>query len=245
MDYKNYKLNVFQYILYGSIFLFLLATYSRLFYDSFIPVLLFIPCMYPYFNFVSRSLCSKRQRSLILQFKDMITSISASLNTGYSLENALVESLNEMSILYGENSLICMELELIKRKLLLNVPVGDLFGDLAIRSGMDEISVFSEIINISKKSGGDMISIIRTSAFSISSKISLEDEIHTSIAAKKFELYIMAFLPVFIMFYVNLTQPGFYESMYHNIIGIIIMSICLAIYFSALVLANKILRIEV
>ena len=45
-----------------------------------------------------------------------------------------------------------------------------------------------EIINISKKSGGAMISIIRTSAFSISSTISLEDEIHTSIAAKNFEL---------------------------------------------------------
>ena len=87
-----------------------------------------------------------------------------------------------------------------------------------------------------------MIGIIKNASESIGEEISLKNQINTSISSSRYELYIMAIFPLIIIKYIDLTQPGFFMPLYHNLSGIIIMSICLVIYFSSLMLANKILN---
>ena len=54
----------------------------------------------------------QRQREeLTEQFKECILSVSASLQAGYAVENAFLESREDMRNLYGERSLIYEELE--------------------------------------------------------------------------------------------------------------------------------------
>ena len=51
----------------------------------------------------------KDGEELLLQFKDCIMAVSASLETGYSMENAMREAEKEMKRLYGaESSMACL-----------------------------------------------------------------------------------------------------------------------------------------
>ena len=195
-----------------------------------------------YFRFIRNRLKKKRDYILTLQFKDMITSVSSLLATGYSLENAIVESRKEIISIHGD-SLMLRELDRMISQLLIHVSPEHIFKDFAMRTDIDYIKTFSQILSIAKQSGGDLIHIIYTTTSSISSSIDIRTEINTALAGKKFELYIMAFMPLIIMLYINLTQPGFFSPVYHNIAGIAIMTACLVIYGVSIAIAYKILDI--
>jgi len=55
----------------------------------------------------------------------------------------------------------------------------------------------------------------------------------------------MNVVPFFIIFYISLTSKGFFDVLYHNPVGILIMTICMAVYLAAFLLSEKIVEIEV
>lgn len=216
---------------------------SILFYNSFLPVIVLLPGCIAFYKFVRNMLKQRRDNLLTLQFKDFLTSVSSLLSTGHSLENAIMEAKKELLSMHSD-CIMTRELDRMLGQLLIHIPPEAIFRDFARRTDIDEIKIFSQILSIAKQSGGDLIHIIFTTTGSISSRINIRLEIDTALSGKKFELYIMAVMPVVIMLYINLTQPGFFNPMYHNLVGIIIMTVCLAVYISAIAIAYRILAIE-
>lgn len=239
INYSSYTLSLNDYFLYGLVFLTASGIISFLFYDSLLPVLFMLAFIRIYYQYVSRYLCNKRKQILILQFRDMINSISVSLNSGYSIENSIRETYREMLVLYGADSYIQKELELMIGKLAVNIPIEDIFSEFSSRSSCDDIIVFSQVLIITKRNGGDLMDIIRTSADTIGEKIDIQRDIANAIASKKFEQNIMFFMPVIIMIYIRASSKGFFSPVYHNCAGIILMTVCLAIYISAVVTGLK------
>ena len=248
MTDKNYlsnKLNKKEYIIYVFLYEFAVGTVSHFFYDSSLPAVFMNIFLKRYLKFICNFLQKKREARISLEFLDMISSVSASLSTGYSLENAVTEAYNTVSNIYGVHSIISQELVLMQRKLLLNIPVESIFEDLGNRTGIDDIQVFSEIIKIAKKGGGDMISVIKSTVDSIRNKIEVKEEISSIVASKRYEQLIMSAMPFAIFIYIDFTQPDFFSPLYHNTLGILISSICLIIYFCSILLSKKLLEIEV
>ena len=65
------------------------------------------------------------------------------------------------------------------------------------------------------------------------------------ISAKKMEQKIMNFVPFLIIFYIGTTSRGFFDVLYHNLIGIAVMTVCLGFYGVAYLLSKRIVEIEV
>lgn len=240
MNYHVYKLAIYDYLLYGIIYLFADAIIAYLFFMSVIPFILFLPGIYFYFKFLSILLKKRRDKLLTFQFKEYISIISSLLSTGYSLENAILESCKELQALYP-NSLILDEAIKMSHKIMLHIPVETLFTDFANRTDIHHIQTFSQILTIATKSGGNLIQIIMSTTSSISSQIEIRREIDTSLSGKKYELYIMAVMPLLIILYIKCTQPGFFNPVYNNLLGSILMFICLLFYMLAIYLAYKII----
>ena len=59
-------------------------------------------------------------------------------------------------------------------------------------------------------------------------------------AAKRLEQKVMNVMPFFIVLYLEYTNPGYFDMMYHNLTGIAIMTGCLVVYMAAYGLAEKI-----
>lgn len=55
----------------------------------------------------------------------------------------------------------------------------------------------------------------------------------------------MSLIPCLILLYVQTVSPGFLDSMYHNIAGILIMTLSLGVYLAAVAWGKKIVEIEV
>lgn len=244
-DYTSYRLSIKEYIFYGVFGLSILSVISYLFYHSLIPVVIFLPLSYPYFSQVGHRLYSKRRNKLCRQFKDSLVSLSTSLEAGCSIENAIWEAYLEILVLYSRNSYMAAELISIYNQLKLSIPVEEAFSNLAARTDVDDILTFCEILKIAKRTDGNLVSIIRSTAGTIQEKFDIKREISTYINGKKIEQIIMSVMPIFIIVYIKLTSPDFFEPLYGNIAGIAFVTICLLIYGFSIYLSLKITKIEV
>ena len=108
-----------------------------------------------------------------------------------------------------------------------------------------DIQDFAEVFAVAKRSGGNMTEIIGRTITVISQKMDVEKEIDVLISAKRMEARIMNMVPFFIIFYISLTSPGFFTPMYHNVFGVILMTVCMGFYAFAYLLSERIVNIHV
>ena len=189
--------------------------------------------------------CKKKEQEFQKQFKEMIQTVSSALATGYSVENAFYETQKELLVMYPPQARISKELLMIARKLRMNIPVEQVLEEFAQQVPSEDVGSFVTVFVTAKKSGGDMIDIIRNTTNQIGDKIEVKREIDTLLSAKKYEFQIMSAVPYGIIGYMSLSFPEFMGQLYGNVLGIGVMTVCLLIYGSAYYLGVRILRIDV
>lgn len=223
----------------------LIAVLGFFFYRSFLALPFLLPVYLLYQREAARISISNRQKETATQFKDAILSVSANQKAGYSVENAFKQSYADMLLLYGRESVICKEWAMIISGLGNNVMLEKMLYDFGKRSGVEEIGEFAEVFAAAKRNGGNMTEVIEHSASVIEEKIETEKEIQVLISARKLEQKIMNVVPFGILVYINLTSKGFFDVLYHNPVGVVIMTVCLSVYIAAVLLSRRIVNIEV
>lgn len=187
----------------------------------------------------------RRKKKLAQEFTEMLECVSAGVAAGYSLENSFVEAYNDIVRFYGKESMMAGEIIRIRKGLSLNVTLEELMADLAKRSGLEDIRVFSEVFGIAKRNGGNVNDVLQNTAHVMKDKMSLENEIDVLIAEKKMEFGIMEVIPFLILMYIGTTSKGYFDILYGNVKGVVFMTICLAVYLGAVVIGSRIVNINV
>lgn len=218
---------------------------AYLFYHSIFGIFsaaIIVPCgMYG----TKKELLRKRDQILMVQFKDCLRFVSGALSVGYSIENAWKEAEKDLVKMYGKEADMCKELLQMNARIEIHEPIENQLLDFAVRSGQEDVNDFCQIFSFAKRSGGDFIRIIQNTDKRISDKVEILQEMDTVMAAKKFEQKIMNFIPLFLLFFIQSTSPEFIRPLYGNIAGAAVMSGCLVLYGSAILIARKIVDIEV
>ena len=215
------------------------------FYRSALAVILLSPLLVPFFLREKRLAAARRSHLIGIQFRDAILAVANCQRAGYSVENAFAEARKDMTLLYGGGSLIVREFSRIEKGLMNNITPEQLLTEMGERSGNDDIREFARVFAVAKKSGGNMTQMIGDTAELIGDRLRVENEIDVLLAARRMEARIMEVVPFFIIFYVGLTSPGFFDPLYHSFVGIVVMSVCLAVYLFAYLLSEKIISVEV
>lgn len=245
MNYKVYKMTSNEIAKVIFEYLFITFSISYLFYDSMIVFFLLIPGFIFYLKNSKNKLIEKRKDKLKAEFKDMIDAVSTALTSGMSVENAFREACMDMEKLYGENSYIVIELKNILQKINVNFSLSNALKDFAERCDIDDIKDFAVIFSEAKISGGNFKEIIEGTVSIIKEKSEVETDIKVMINGKIFEQKIMSVIPFIIIFYLRISSGGFVNVLYHNIAGIIVMTVCLVIYILSNYMASKIIDIRV
>lgn len=244
-DYRKYAFSWKERSKMLAEYLALTGGFAYLFYRSWI-VMFILWAFYPFYRKRKKNqMILRQQHILCLEFKDSIQCAAASMAAGYSIENAFREAYAEMKLQYGPDALMTEELRYINSCLSLNIPLEHLLYDFANRSGLEDVRSFCEVFVFAKRSGGDFIQIIRMTAARISEKTELSQAIQTEISGKKMEQKVMNIMPLMILLYVDVSFGGYLDGLYHNIFGILIMTICLAVYLASYLLSEKIMNIQV
>ena len=223
--------------------LFLLAF---LFYHSLILSLMVSSLSYPGLSFYSKHLAEKRRRVLKAQFRDVLYSISASVSTGRQMAEALYESEKNMKLIYKEDSLIVRELsQMVKRLYEIREPEEDILKDFALRTGIDDIADFVDIYLTCRQTGGDLIKVLTKASEVIMDRISIEKEINTITAQKRFEAKILTAIPILIVFFLQIVSPDYLSVMFRGLEGRILMTVALSGIGFAYYWSMKLTKIEV
>ena len=244
-DYSEYRFQVKESVLYISEGMLLVVIIGYFFYRSWAACIGLTPVLLLFLREKKKELAKKQRTELGMQFKDLILAVAANQKAGYSIENAFRESYRDMAMLYGEEEIICVELKYIIVGLDNNVVLEQLLYSLGMRSNLPDIVQFADVFLIAKRSGGNMTEILAKTAAVIEQKTETDKEIQLMISAKKMEQKIMNMVPFLIIFYVGSTSKGFFDVLYHNLIGVIIMTVCLGFYIAAYLLSRRIVDIEV
>lgn len=245
MNYQEYLFSWKERLRIIVEYIVLCGGFAYLFYRSwavFAALLVFYPI---YRKRKKNQMVCKQKDILCREFKDSIQCVASSMAAGYSIENAFREAYAEMRMQYGPNSLMTEELRYMNSCLSLNIPLEQLLYDFANRSGLEDVRSFCEVFVFAKRSGGDFIQIIHMTAARISEKNELIEAIQTEISGKKMEQKLMNLMPLFILLYVDFSFGGYLDGLYHNTLGIIVMTACLAAYLGAYLLSERIMAIRV
>lgn len=187
----------------------------------------------------------ERKARLAIQFKDAVLTASSSMQAGHSVENAFLEAEREICSLYGRDSEMARELSLIRKGLKNQFPLERMLLNLGERSHVEEIRDFSEVFAVAKRLGGNLKEIIRRTSELTSQRMEVDREIQTILSAKKYEQKVMMLIPFLLFGYIQLTARGFFDILYHNGAGILVMTFCLMLYLAACVMARRLLDIQV
>lgn len=215
------------------------------FYRSWIIFIFCLPLSFAVPIYQKKSLIKKQKVQLKKEFKEGILLIAASLSAGYSIENALSAAIRELHLMFGLKSLAAKEFIYISQQLKMNRTIEELFQQFGARSNVEEIESFAKVLSISKRSGGELVSVINHTAGIIRDKLQVEEEIQVMTASKQMEQKIMNVFPFFLILYLDLTSPGFFDLMYHTVAGRMMMTLFLIIYGFACWISKKIMDIEV
>ncbi|MCT4685998.1 type II secretion system F family protein [Vallitalea sp.] len=246
INYAEYHMNILERVKYSLIAMAGVYILCILFYNNHIiaGILSLIGLLYP--KYKKPQLIKKRKTELRLQFKEAIYALSSSLGAGKSIESSFKSVLSDLRILYPEpNTYIILEFEYIVRKIEMNETIEDAIQDFASRASIDDITNFSNVFVTAKRTGGNIISIIRYTSNVISEKIEIHNEIEVLVSSKQFEHRILSLLVPGIIIYLQMSSPGYLEVMYSTITGRILMTVCLILFTVSYRVGKKITDIEV
>lgn len=246
VNYNVYHMSKGEKLLYILLAGALLYGLGYIFYQNVIISLLFSLLALKYPAIRTRAIIRKRKRQLTMQFKDMLYSLSSAVSAGNSVERALVIARDDMVSQYGEsNVFIVQELELMVSRISINLNIEDVFADFAERSGLEDIRTFADIFEVAKRTGGNLVQIIRQTTDVIADKIEVETEIDTALSGKKMEQKVVTVMPIALTLFMTVSTDGFMDPIFNTLSGRLVATVALAMILAGALWSNSITNIEI
>ena len=148
-------------------------------------------------------------------------------------------------VIKKKDELIIREFRYMVRQLDVNFTIEKVLQEFSERTKEEDVQTFVTIFVMAKRSGGDMIGIIRNTVQQMSEKADIRREIGTIIASKKLEFKVMSAIPFGMICYMKFSFPEFMGILYGNVAGVVIMTICFLGYVIAYEAGKRIVEIEV
>ncbi len=215
------------------------------FYRSVAALFILSPILFFYRKEKKKRLAGKRMEELERQFRELLLCVIANIRAGYSVENAFLESLQDVTRLFGASCDMAKELVIIKQGMENGSGLVQLLSQLGNRCPEGEIREFTEVFTVADRTGGKLGEVIKRTADMIREKAEIKEELRTLVHAKQMENRIMCAVPFFILLYIDLTSPGYFNALYHNVAGIFVMTVCMLLYLAALWMADRITRFQI
>lgn len=192
---------------------------------------------------ITASLKNKRTEKLKKQFCDFAAALTNALASGMNMTDSLNAVYNDLQSQYSEEAYIVEEVREIINGVNNNIPIETMLEDFGVRSGVPDILNFSTVFATCYRTGGDIKSVVRRTTEIISEKIMISSEIETAITSNKMQMNIMNVLPIVIVLMMRLMSQEFANS-FGTIIGVIGLSVSVALTIGAYKLGQKIMNIK-
>ncbi|MCR5503624.1 MAG: hypothetical protein K6F53_11505 [Lachnospiraceae bacterium] len=198
-----------------------------------------------HYRLLREVLLEEKRRKIRIEFKELLLLSCTGLRAGYSVENALQNSFHDLERLFGRDSAVCEMIEKIEETRRNHGPIREVFIRAGAATGIHEITDFGAVYGIAYERSGNLREVMENAASGLLNRLKLEEEIRESLNERRYEMKIMNLMPFVIMSYISLTSKDYFEKMYGNLPGILIMSAALIVFITAYLWGEKIVRTRI
>ncbi|MCX7921650.1 MAG: type II secretion system F family protein [Clostridia bacterium] len=245
-DYNVYIMSSKEKLGYIALAAAVIFTVGFIFYHSIILSALLFPLALLYPKMRTKEIIIKRKNNLNLQFKDMLYSLSASLSAGKSVESAFKDVLKDLSIIYPDPETdILREVEILVRKIEMNETLESVLSDFAARSHLEDIENFVDVFQTCKRTGGNIVEIIKNTSNIINDKIEIKQEIDTLLAQRKFEQKVLNVMPIGLILLLSLTTSDYMAPIFNTLAGRIAITFSMILLVISYAISKKIMDIKI
>ena len=153
IDYQTWEFTGREYLEIAGISLGIAAAVNLLCYRAWWACIAVVPVGIVCFHTYRKNRIQRRKEELYDSFRDLIAWMHTALRSGYSMENAVLEAAGQLEQSLGKENILVQELRRMRHKMMISVPVEQLFQDLAVRSRIDDIATFASVLVIAKRTG--------------------------------------------------------------------------------------------
>ena len=244
-DYQIYQMDrkeLLGAVLEGMILNGILA---YLFYNTWIAMVPGMLIVWVYVREKKHVFMRKRLYRVRMEFKEFLDGLIAALQTGRSMENAFAEALKDTWEYVGKDTEFVLEMKYLCKNITLGEPLEKLLNDFAQRSCLEEVEYFAEVFRVGKRSGGNMIGIMKNTIRMLREKMEAEAEVYAVLAEKRLEFQVMSLIPLGMILYLRIGAGNLIAHLYQNVFGIMVMTSCLVIYGGCYLYGKRLLEIDI
>lgn len=243
-DYAVYEMKLFEKILYFLVGAAAGVGAGYLFYENvFLCGVLLMVCGLAFIPFRRKQIIEKRKKKLLLQFRDMLESLSTSIGAGSNVPDAFLAAEDDMAKQHSEGSDIHREIKTLNEGIYNNIPVETLLLDMGERSGLEDVLSFANVFETCYRKGGDTKEVIKNTHQIISEKIDIMMEIQTVVTSKKSEQNAMMFMPILFVFLLKMLGKEVVDLTSGT--GMVSTTIAVGIFVIAYFIGKRVLNIKI
>lgn len=192
----------------------------------------------------NQQIVESRQRKLKNQFRDMLDAISTSLGSGKNVQESFLSAYKDLEIQYEEDAFILHELKIINNGVINGFNIEELILDFGKRSACADIEDFAGVFEVCYRQGGNIKETIRNTCHIIVDKMTVAQEIETTVTGSKNEQYVMLVMPVALVAMIKMSSPDFAEN-FATLSGVIATTIAIGLFIASYFVGKKLLDIKV
>jgi len=240
-DYNTYVMSIKEKLLYCLAAGAVIFAVGFIFYRNVVLAVLLMPLALMYPRIKTKELIRRQKKELNIQFKDMLYSLASSVSAGRTIESAFKEALKDLTVLYPDPSTyILVEIRRIISRLDTNETLESALADFAARADLEDVNNFVNVLTISKRSGGSVTEIIKSTSAIISDRIEVGQEIDMMLAERRFEQKVLNAVPVLMILLLSFSAPEYMSPLFTTAAGRLTMTVSIVLIAAAWFISAKI-----
>lgn len=112
------------------------------------------------------------------------------------------------------------------------------------RVDLKEVKYITTSLNILNKTGGNIVDVFSSIEKTVFNNKKLEDELKNLSAASKALYRILSIVPIIFILIIYVLDPTYFMPLFTNPLGILILSIIVAIYVAYIIIVKRVIRIK-
>lgn len=136
------------------------------------------------------------------------------------------------------------EVELALKQTRIGSSVDQALLDMGARVGSRQLDAALSAVLIGRQVGGNLPKVLETTAATLREMSRLEGVVRTKTAEGKMQLWVLALFPAFIMLALNAVSPGYFDPLTKSFVGYVLVTIAALFWVASLVVARKVLAVD-
>ena len=150
---------------------------------------------------------SRRQKAIMEQLPGMADELSRCARSGRNLEHSFMLVAADTPSPLGE------ELRISARRMEMGIDVGSAVKDLAARTGVSTLTMFTSALTVHQDTGGDLISVLERLATAVRDRLHFVARQRAATIASRMGAILMVVIPIMVMSFYLFRDPNYLNSL--------------------------------